>query len=96
MKPLKEEYKDKDLVFVYITDPSSPEDLFSMMIPDIKGQHYKLDKDQQKYIYDFFKVKSIPRYILIGKNGKIVTDDVGSKAYANEDLKILFDEQLKQ
>ncbi len=96
MKPLKEEYKDKDLVFVYITDPSSPEDLFSMMIPDIKGQHYKLDKDQQKYIYDFFKVKTIPRYILIGKNGKIVTDDVGSKAYANEDLKILFDEQLKQ
>ena len=96
MKPLKEEYKDKDLVFIYFTDPSSPEDLFSMMIPDIKGQHYKLNKDQQKFIYDFFKVKSIPRYILIGKNGKIVTDDVGAKAYANEDLKILFDEQLKQ
>ncbi len=94
MKPLKEEYAGKDIVFVYITDPSSPQETFDLMIPDIKGQHYRLDAAQSKAIYERFKIKTIPRYMLIGKSGNIINDDLGAQAYTNEGLKKLFGEHL--
>jgi thiol-disulfide isomerase/thioredoxin len=95
MKPLKEEYKGKDLVFVYLTDPSSPEKTFNLMVPDIKGQHYRLTKEQSKPLYKRFNVQYIPRYMLVDKSGKLISEDLGDKAQSNEELRKLFDECLK-
>ncbi len=72
MKPVKEELKDKDIVFVYLTGPSSPEKTFENMIPDIPGEHYRLSGEQWKYVGSQFQITGIPRYILVDREGKIV------------------------
>lgn len=76
LKPLKEELKDKNIVFVYITDESSPIDTWNLMIPDIKGEHYRLKKDEWNYLASKFKISGIPHYILVDKEGKVVRDKI--------------------
>lgn len=72
--PLKKEIKDKNIAFIYITDPSSPEDTYKKMIPAIAGEHYKLDKDSWNYIAAKYNISGIPRYMLVDKKGQIVND----------------------
>ena len=71
MKPVKEELKDKEIVFVYLTGPSSPVKTYENMIPDIAGEHYRLSGEQWKYICEQFQITGIPRYILVDRNGKV-------------------------
>jgi thiol-disulfide isomerase/thioredoxin len=72
--PLKDEMKKDNVAFVYITDPSSPEDTYKKMVPGIPGEHYKLNKDEWNYIAGKFSITGIPRYMLVDKNGMIVND----------------------
>lgn len=46
IKPLKEEMKDSNVAFVYITNETSPLPTYRNMIPTIKGQHYRLNNDE--------------------------------------------------
>lgn len=94
MKPLKEEYAGKDIEFVYITGPSSPEKTYNLMVPDIRGQHYRVDKDGWNYLCSRFKIDGIPHYMLVDKAGKIISEDLGSVAHSNVELKRLFDKHL--
>ena len=71
LEPLKEtELKNDNLVFVYLTNESSPEEKWRSMIPDIKGEHYRLSNKQFKHIADKFGIRGIPAYVLVSKNGK--------------------------
>lgn len=72
MKSMKEELKGRDIVFVYLTGPSSPMKTYENMIPDIAGEHYRLSGEQWKYIGNQFQISGIPRYILVDRTGKIV------------------------
>lgn len=72
IKPLKEAFKNKDVVFVYITSPSSPETTYNNMIPNIKGEHYRVSKDEWNYLTSKFNISGIPHYLLLDKNGKII------------------------
>ncbi len=65
--PLKEEMAGKDVVFLYLTGPSSPLATWPNMIPDIKGAHYRLSNDQWNYLCNKFKVNGIPHYVLVGR-----------------------------
>ena len=96
MKPLKEEYIGKDIEFIYITGPSSPQKTYDLMVPDIKGQHYRVDKDGWNFLCSRFKISGIPHYMLVGKNGKIVSEDLGGTAQSNEALKKLLDGELRK
>jgi thiol-disulfide isomerase/thioredoxin len=60
IKPLKDEMVGKDVVFVYITGPSSPEQTYNNMIPDIKGEHYRVSNDEWNYLCSKFNVSGIP------------------------------------
>lgn len=95
IKPLKEELKDKDIVFVYITDGSSPEDTWKMMIPDIKGEHYRVNNDEWNYLKSKFKISGIPHYTLVNKDGTIAKNDF---FYHPSDInfKKLLDESLNR
>ena len=42
------------------------------MIPDIKGEHFRLSQDEWNYIADKFKISGIPHYALVNKNGEVV------------------------
>jgi thiol-disulfide isomerase/thioredoxin len=72
IKPLKEELAGKDVVFLYITNPSSPEAEYKKRIPDIKGEHVKVTTDEWNYLTEKFNIFGIPHYALVGKKGNLV------------------------
>ena len=85
LKPLKEELADKNIVFVYITDQSSPQGTWSNMIPDIQGEHYRVSNDEWNYLKEKFNISGIPHYVLVGKNGEVINRDLGH--FDNQRLK---------
>ncbi|TKG95792.1 TlpA family protein disulfide reductase [Puteibacter caeruleilacunae] len=87
--PLKEELKDKDVVFVYITNDSSPKGTWDNMIPNIKGEHYRVTRDEWNYFKEEFQISGIPHYTLVGQDGAIINPHL-SHGMPNDALKSLF------
>jgi thiol-disulfide isomerase/thioredoxin len=85
MTPLKESWKDKNLVFVYLTGETSPLATWNKMIPDIHGEHYRVSDNQWGYWSKSMKVEGIPTYMIYDKNGKQVQRYTGYPG--NEDMK---------
>lgn len=71
MKPLKEEWKDKDIVFVYVAGENSPEKLWEEMSAEISGEHHRLTKDQFNYLMESFNASGVPTYIVVDKDGSV-------------------------
>ncbi len=94
IKPLKEEMADKDVVFVYITDQSSPLNTWQNMIPNIKGEHYRVSTDEWNYFSAKFNISGIPHIVLVGKNGNVVNPKVGHME--NNSLKALLEKHLNE
>ena len=90
--PLKEEMKDENVAFVYITGESSPLGTWNNMIPGIRGEHYRVNDDQWKYMCQQFGVTGIPHYILVNKNGKIVNSHLPHMQ--NSEIKKLLKKEL--
>lgn len=91
MKPLKEEMAGKDIVFLYITGPSSPEGTWNNMIPDIGGEHYRVSADEWNTICGKFNVSGIPHYVLVDKNG-VVAKNNGMPSHDLNAMKKMFEE----
>ncbi len=87
IKPLKEELAKEDIVFVYITNPTSPEKDYQKAIPDIKGEHFKVSADDWNLLTSKFNIYGIPHYALVDKTGRIVNPDLNH--LENEPLKKL-------
>jgi hypothetical protein len=69
--PLKAELEDnKNIVFVYITNQTSPVGTYNGKIPNIKGEHYRVSTDEWNQLTSQFQINGIPHYILV-KNGVI-------------------------
>ena len=63
--------KDKDIVWIYIANESSPEVTYKTTIADIKGLHYRLNGEQWIAITtDKFNIDGIPSYVVVDKDGK--------------------------
>lgn len=77
MKPLKEELKDKNVVFVYLASPSSPSGTWKEMMENISGEHYYLTLEQQVYIKNKYESQGIPTYLLFDTNGELSFKRVG-------------------
>ncbi|WP_175636245.1 TlpA family protein disulfide reductase [Pedobacter ghigonis] len=92
IKPLKEEMKDSNVAFVYITNETSPLATYQNMTPGIKGQHYRLDNDAWRYLADKFKITGIPHQVLVNKEGKVVNPHLGF--LDNKEIKQLLEKQL--
>lgn len=70
MAGLKEELAaDSNIVFVYITDQTSPEKTYQTVIPGIKGAHYRVSNDQFNYFMSIFRIVGRPHYAIINKKG---------------------------
>ncbi|RED47895.1 TlpA family protein disulfide reductase [Seonamhaeicola aphaedonensis] len=70
--PLKAEMANDDVVFLYITNQTSPEGTWKNAIVDIKGEHYRVSADEWNYLSEKFKISGIPHYTLVNKEGEIV------------------------
>lgn len=68
-KSSKAAYKDKDVVFVYLTNASSPHKLWQEKIEGIGDEHYYLTDSQWNYIMEYFDFEAIPSYLLYNKEG---------------------------
>ena len=93
IKPLKEEMKDKDIEFVYITNHTSPENTYNLMIPDIAGEHYRVNEDQWNYLSSKFNITGIPHYVLVDQQGIVIQGKI-NLGMRNEDLKRLFEKHM--
>lgn len=94
IKPLKEELAKEDIVFVYITNPTSPENDYNKAIPDIKGEHFKVSADDWNLLTSKFNIYGIPHYALVDKTGRIVNPHLNP--LDNEPLKKLLLEQVNK
>jgi len=77
LEPAKENFKGKDVAFVYLACENSPIDTWKNMIPDIPGEHFRVTNDQYNYLSKKFGVKGVPSYMIINKKGEQVYFNVG-------------------
>jgi len=69
IKTIKTELKDKGVVFVYLTNPSSPKPLWEGKIKSIGGEQYYLTANEWEYVMGSFGFEGIPSYLIYDKNG---------------------------
>jgi thiol-disulfide isomerase/thioredoxin len=88
----KNEFHDKNVVFVYLTNGSSPRKLWEEKIKGIGSEHYYLTKSQWEYIMEHFGFDAIPSYLLYNKKGVLNNKFTGFPG--NEKVKSIIDELL--
>jgi thiol-disulfide isomerase/thioredoxin len=74
MEPLKEQLRDKDVVFVYLTDESSPLNEWNDYVLKIPGQHYRIPSSLWRELPN---VSAIPQYFLYDRQGKQAWEQTG-------------------
>jgi len=88
----KSGFHDKDVVFVYLTNGSSPRALWEEKIKGIGNEHYYLKGDQWEYVMSQFELKYIPSYLIYNRQGKFISKFTGFPG--NDKLKDLIDDLL--
>lgn len=69
-EPYKEgKLQSDDLIWVYLSAPSSVMRDYIRMVPGIKGEHYLLNEEQWNAVCDRFEIDGIPSYVLVRKDG---------------------------
>lgn len=68
-EPVKKHFEGKNVIYVYLTDPSSPDKTWRNMIPGIHGEHFMLTADQMEYLKKELGVRGIPSYVIVGRDG---------------------------
>lgn len=94
IKPLKEEMAKENVVFVYISAPSSPKATYDNMIPTIKGEHYRVSEDEWNTLCGMFKISGIPHCMLVGKDGNVINSHLPH--YNNDQLKSLLTKHIME
>lgn len=77
MLPLKKNLSSKDVVYVYLTGPSSPENIWKSHLSNMTGVHYRLTESQWKYLCASYGITGIPAYLIISHDGKLQGRYVG-------------------
>lgn len=92
--PLKEVMADEDVVFLYITNQTSPEETWRNAIANIEGEHYRVSADEWNYLKQKFNISGIPHYVLVNKLGEVVKPKM--KHMPNSKLKQIFQIELSK
>ncbi len=66
---VRNDFENKDVVFVYVTDPSSPSYIWEQQIPKIGGDHYYITEKEWNYLNKFYGFTAIPHYLIFDKSG---------------------------
>jgi len=93
LKKIEEEYRDKNIEFVSLSvDKEKDHEAWVKMIEEkeLKGIQLFADKGWKSSFVQEYKIKGIPRFILIDPEGNIVSSKAPRPS--SDDLKILFDE----
>jgi len=91
-KPIREKYKGSEVLdFIFITsDGESPKTKYEEFVKKQELQNtYRLTQDEYYYLRELFKFNGIPRYIVIGKDGRVIDDDFAMYNFAYELQRLL-------
>ena len=77
IRDLKKKLASKEIVYIYVTGPSSPETDWKAAINDINGVHYRLTKAQWEYLCKAYGITGVPGYLVISYDGKLQDKYVG-------------------
>lgn len=92
MASVKEELKDKNIVYLYITSSTSPFDKWKEMAKDIPGEHYYLSPEQFGALHNHYKTAgSVPTYAIYNAKGEVTYQGLG---LPNEAAGTFFKEEL--
>lgn len=82
VKPIKEHFKNKDVVFLYLACDSPQESWLNVIkeyqLTGEQSFHFNLPDAQQRRINQRLNVTGYPTYLLIDRNGKIVNGNAPS------------------
>lgn len=87
MGPVKEELKDEDVVFVYLTNTTSPEELWKKKISGMKGYHLRMDKEYWDRLPCIEEHSGIPQSFIYDRNGICVYRSMGFGEHVAQDYK---------
>lgn len=87
MEPLKEQLKGQDIVFVYLTNESSPLNKWNEHVLSIPGLHYRLPSSLMQQIPCIAAESGIPQYLIFDRQGHQVWHQVGFSNSVLEDIK---------
>lgn len=78
MEPMKQELKDKDIVYLYITFSTSPFDDWKAMVKNIPDEHYYLSPEQFEALDNLYQSGgAVPTYAIYNSKGELVFHCVG-------------------
>ena len=78
MAPVKEELKDKNIVYLYLTSSTSPFEDWERMVKDIPGEHYYVSNAQFNALHDLYKSEGgVPAYAIYNPKGELVLQQLG-------------------
>ena len=75
--PMKEELKDKDIIYLYITGETSPKGTWENMITDIHGEHFRVTNEQWSFLMSNFNIRGVPTYFVVDPEGNITFKQTG-------------------
>ena len=70
-RAIKGELIDKNVVFVYLTNRSSPQKLWEEKIQGIGGEHYYLNDEEWIHLMETFDFELIPSYVIFDAKGEV-------------------------
>jgi len=71
-RKVKGELQGRELVFVYLSNATSPQKLWEETIKGIGGEHYYIEKeDDWVFLMDTFGFNSIPSYVIFDTKGEV-------------------------
>ena len=77
MEPLKKELEGRDIVFIYITDESSPLNQWNEHVLEIPGLHYRIPSSMYRQLPWPPGGGGIPQYFLFDRQGRRVWEQTG-------------------
>lgn len=75
--PMKEELKDMDIIYLYITGETSPKGTWENMITDIHGEHFRVTNEQWSFLMSSFNIQGVPTYFVVDPEGNITFKQTG-------------------
>lgn len=77
MEPIKAQFANQDLVYLYLAGEDSPINTWENMITDLHGFHYRIDSSSWSYLREELKSAGVPTYLIIDKVGNQSFHSVG-------------------
>ena len=91
-RTVKSKLQGKNVVFVYITNGSSPKKLWEPIIKNIGGEHYYLNADEWQYLMETFDFQGIPSYVIFDTQGEVSHQFTGYPG--NEEMRTMIENLL--